>query len=68
MAGIERVDVIIMRSRQRWLGHQKRLDHTRIAKRLLVCCPLGGKHSVGGQKMKWCDVMRGLKKSDLVLD
>ena len=69
MAGIERVDVMIMRRRLRWLGHLERLDDTRIPKRLLVCCPLGGKRSVGGQKMRWCDVIvRDLKRCDLVPD
>ena len=34
-----------------------------------MCCPLGGKRSVGGQKVRWCDeIMRDLKKCDLVLD
>ena len=69
MAGIEKVDVMVMRRRLRWLGHLERLDDTRLPKCLLVCCPLGGKRSVGGQKMRWCDViMKDLKKCNLVPD
>ena len=60
---------MVMRRRLRWLGHLERLDDTRLPNCLLVCCPLGGKRSVGGQKMRWCDViMKDLKKCNLVPD
>ena len=69
IAGIERVDVMVMRRRLCWLGHLEHLDGTRLPKCLLVCCPLGSKLSVGGQKMRWYDViMRELKKCNLVSD
>ena len=39
MAGIEMVDVMVMRRKLHWLGHLERLDDTRLPKCLLVCCP-----------------------------
>ena len=69
MADIERVEVMAMRSRLHWLGHLDRLDDTDLPKCLLVCCPLGGKCSVGDWRIKWCDViMRDMKKCDLTPD
>ena len=58
-AGMERVEVMVMRRRLRWLGHLERLDDTRLPKCLLVCRPQAGKRSVGGQKRRWNDVILG---------
>ena len=69
MADIDRVEVTAMRSRLHWLGHLDKLDDTHLPKCLLVSCncPLGGKHSVSGQNIRWCDViMRDLKKCNLI--
>ena len=57
MADIERVGVMVMRSRLHWLGHLEQIDNTHLPKCLLVYCPLGGKCSVGGpdDEMVWCD-------------
>ena len=52
MAGLERVEVMLMRRRPRWLGHVVRMEETRIPKFLLMCKPDGGKRSVGGQKRR----------------
>ena len=52
MAGIERVEVMVMRRRLRWLGHVERMADSRIPKGLLVCRPLVGKRSVGGPEEK----------------
>ena len=66
MAGIERVEVMVLRRRLRWLGH---VDDTRIPKCLLVCRPLVGKRSAGGQKKRWNDViLADLKECDLLPD
>ena len=66
-AGIERVEVMVMRRRLRWLGHLERMDDTRLPKCLLVCRPQAGKHSAGGQKRRWNDVVLGnLKKCGLL--
>ena len=48
MAGLERVEVMLMRRRLRWLGHVARMEETHIPKCLLTCKPDGGKRSVGG--------------------
>ena len=46
-----------------------RMDSTRLPKQLLVCRPLCGKRSVGGQKKQWNDlVMCDLKNCDLLAD
>ena len=57
MAGLERVEVMQMRRRLRWLGHVARMEETRIPKYLLTCKPDGSKCSVGGQKRPWNDVV-----------
>ena len=36
LGGLERVDVMVMRRRLRWLGHMERLDISRLPKCLLV--------------------------------
>ena len=65
-AGIERVEVTVMRRRLRWLGHLECMDDTRLPKCLLVCRPQAGKRSAGGQKRHWNDVVLGdLKKCGL---
>ena len=66
MAGLERVEVMLLRRRLRWLGHVARMEAARIPKCLLVCKPAGGKRSVGGQKRRWVDVVvEDLKKCEL---
>ena len=47
-AGLERVEVMLVRRRLRWLGNVVRMNETRIPKCLLTCKLDGGKHSVGG--------------------
>ena len=68
-AGIERVEVMVIRRRLRWLGNLERMDVSRLPRCLLVCRPQAGKRSAGGQKRRWNDVVLGdLKKCDLLLD
>ena len=57
MAGLERVELMLMRRRLRWLGHAARMEETRIPKCLLVSKLARGKRSVGGQKRRWNDVL-----------
>jgi len=68
-AGVDRVEVMILRRRLRWLGHLERMEDSRLPKCLLVSRPTVGKRSVGGQKRRWNDaVMEDLKKCDLLAD
>ena len=68
-AGIERIDVMILQRRLRWLGHTERMKDSRLPKCLLICRPAGGKRSVGGQKRRWNEVVKDdLKKCDLLAD
>ena len=65
-ASIDTVDKMIRKRRLRWLGHVARMEPHRIPRRLLVCKFAGGKRAVGGQKLRWVDVvMRDLKKCKL---
>ena len=67
MAGLERVEVMLMRRMPRcMLGHVARMEETRIPKCLLRCKLDGGKHLVGGKKRWWNDVIVGyVKKCEL---
>ena len=68
-AGLERVEVILLRRRLRWLGHVARMDSTRIPKCMLVCKPEGGKRMARGQKRRWADaVVADLKWCECQLD
>ena len=69
MGGLERVEVMIMRRRMRWLGHVEIMKDCRLPKCLLVYKPVSGKRSAGGQKRRWDDVLMGdLKRCDLLED
>ena len=57
MAGLDRVEVMLMRRRLRWLGHVARMKETRIPKCMLVSKLARVKYSVGGQKRRWNDVL-----------
>ena len=66
MGGLQRVEVMIMRRRLRWLGLVKRMKDCRLPKCLLVCKLLSGKRSVGGQKRSWNNVpLKDLNRCDL---
>ena len=69
MARIETVETMIRKRRLRWLGHVARMKPDRIPRQLLVCKFDGGKRSVGGQKLRWVDVViRDLKKCKIDQD
>ena len=66
LSDMERVEVGVMRRRLSWLGHVKRMEDSWLAKCFLVCKPVNGRRSVGGQKKRWCDVLvSDLKWCDL---
>ena len=69
VAGMERLEVVLMRRRLRWLSLVVRMGSTRIPKCMLVCKPKGGRHSPGGQNRRWVDVVVGdLKRCEYLQD
>ena len=67
-AGVMTVESMIRR-RLQWLGHLSRMDLSRVPRQLMVCCPEGGKHMAGSQKLRWNDVVsKYLKKGELLSD
>ena len=50
---------MLRRNRLRWLGHVARMNIERIPRMLLVSKPATGKRTVGGQKLRWADVVSG---------
>ena len=63
-----RVEAIVMRRRLRWLGYIERMEDSVswLPKCFLVCRPVSGRRSDGGQKRRWCDVLTSdLKWCDL---
>ena len=68
-AGLERVEVILMRRRLQWLGHVARMSNNCIPKCMLVYKPEGGKGVPGGQRRRWVDVvMADLKTCECTQD
>ena len=62
LAHQQRLSSLLSARRLRFLGHISRMPDSRIPKQLLVCAPIGGARSVGGQKCRWND----LAQRDLV--
>ena len=68
-ANIETVEAMIRKRRLRWLGHVARMDPGRIPRKLLVCRLEAGKRAVGGQKMRWADIVtKDLKRCKIDKD
>ena len=66
---IETVETMMRKRRLKWLGHVASMEPDRIPRQLLVCKLKGEKCSVGGQKLRWVDVvMRDLKKCKIKQD
>ena len=64
---IERVDVMIQRRRLQWFGHLKRMENSRLQKKLMVSKIAEGSRSQGGQKKRWHDLIyTDLKKLNIV--
>ena len=57
MAGIERVEAMVMRRKLCWLGHVELMDDTHLPKCHLVCKTQVGKCSAGDQKRRWNDLV-----------
>ncbi|XP_062498912.1 uncharacterized protein LOC134176248 [Corticium candelabrum] len=57
----------MLTQRRLWLlGHILRLDKCRIRRKLFVCASTQGRRSVGGQRMRWNDlVLRDLRNCNL---
>ena len=62
----QRMSSGLMRRRLCFVGHIERMKDERVPKKLLVCAPEHGKRSVGGQRLRWSDVVnRDLKRCGL---
>ena len=58
IAHLDRVSTILTKRRLQLLGHILRMDKGRLPRKLLVCAPSQGRHSVGGQKLRWNDLLQ----------
>ena len=66
-AHVDRVEVLMLKRRLKWLGHVVRMNESRIPRCLLVSKMAGGKRAVGKQKLRWCDVvMSDLKRCEML--
>ena len=65
LGGLEKVEMMMMRRRLRWLSHMDTMDVSWLSKCLQVRGPVRGKRSVGGQKRK---VNSDRKRGDLLED
>ena len=66
MAKQPRISSILTQRRLRFLGHLSRRPEDWLPRQLLVCAPVGGKRSAGGQKQRWNDVVASdLKQCNL---
>ena len=60
------MSTILSQRRLRLLGHLARMDDHRLPKKLLVSAPAGGSRAVGGQKLRWNDLIsRDLRESGI---
>ena len=66
MAKQPRISSILTQHHLHFLCHLSRMPEDRLPRQLLVCAPVGGKHSVGGQKQWWNNVVASdLKQCNL---
>ena len=67
IAHLQRISIMLTQRRLRLLGHILRMDECRLPRKLLVCASPQGRRSVGGQRMRWNDlVLRDLRNCNLV--
>ena len=62
MAKQQKISSILTQCRLRFLGHLSRMSEERLPKQLLVSAPVGGKHTAGGQKRRWNDLVVNNRK------
>ena len=68
-AGMDSIEAALVTSQLRWTGHVLRMNEERIPKQLLYCELENGKRNVGGQKLRYKDVIkRHLKSADINVD
>jgi len=68
-AGCVSVEALITASQLRWAGHVHRMPDDRLPKAAMYCELRDGKRSVGGQKLRYKDVLkRHMKNSDIAID
>ena len=66
IANLQRISTMLTQRRLRLLGHILRMDEFRLPRKLLVCASPQGRRSVGGQRMRWNDlVLRDLRNCNL---
>ena len=53
LAQLPRLYTILSQRKMRLLGHLVRMDDHRLPKELIVSAPAGGRRAVGGQKLRW---------------
>ena len=57
MAKQQRISSILVQRRLCFLGYLSRMSNDCLLKQLLVSAPIGGKHTAGGQKRRWNDIV-----------
>ena len=68
-AGMDSIEATLATSQLRWTGHVFRMNDERIPKQLLYSELESGKRKVGGQKLRYKDVIkRHLKSADINID
>ena len=67
-ADVEDMEVMLVRTRLRWLGHNCRMNNDRPVKQLLYCELAHGSRSIGRPKLRFKDTCKSALKCDHVLD
>ncbi|XP_062513101.1 uncharacterized protein LOC134188909 [Corticium candelabrum] len=63
---LQRISTMLTQRRLRLLGHILRMNECRLPRKLLVCASPQGRRLVGGQRMRWNDlVLRDLRNCNL---
>ena len=62
-AGLETVEAVLAATQLRWVGHVARMEDSRIPKKVLYGELAEGRRKVGGQKLRFKDVIKRHMKS-----
>ena len=57
IANLQRISTMLTQRRLLLLGHIMHMDECRLPRKLLVCASPQGRRSVGGQRMRWNDLV-----------